>query len=1706
MKKLILFMMLATVLSSVALGQAIMTIGDISDAASTDSLPWRHRYRTSETQYGIPAPGLAALDCDAATAETSPNVNTPLDVILTMLVPGGLGSGTVIPAPGSHSYHQFITINILANPDTLSFFDYWELDGALYSTNENETLTMDTDHMLQAFFKKPPLLPLPFTEDFTGVAVDTIPAGWTRTHVNWGVHFSDWAGGEVPEMMFNDFAYPAGVFRLITPILDGSSVSNIQLVFKHVVYDANGGYTLRIQTSIDDGATWEDRWSVPGAYIWRDEVSVSLDAVGGEKFLLAFVFDGDPDDIYSWSIDDIFITETRELNMLGSVGQGGVVPNVGLHNCPIDQEITLGALPPATWYALRIGHTNDPFKFNPADVGSVTSLGTNSVYIDGGTWADGKWYAMNTSSPSRLCTVDTENGVLTIVGDTGQSGLHGLAYDEINDVMYSVSAIELFTIDRSTGAATVVGSLTPNLGVQDIAYGDGVLYAYSYRTESFYTIDVHTCAETLLGPIDIKIFDIHGLEYDKDHGRLFLTFDTSLGNYLAEADKSNGSIFTLFKFDLDDNITGLAIPYGIDHPWEFDHWEVDGLLYSNDPATRLMMDDNHTAQAFFKKPSLRPLPFTEDFTGVAVGTIPAGWDRTHINWGVHDSNWAGGEVPEMMFSKSYDPADVFRLITPLLDGSSASNIQLVFKHVVYDANGGYTLRIQTSTDDGATWEDRWSVTGEYMGGEVYVSLDAVCGEEFLLAFVFDGDPTDIDSWSIDDIFITETRELNMLDPVGQGGVVPNVGLHDCPIDREITLGALPPATWYALEFDYPYGPFKFNPADVGSVTYLGSNDTQITGGTWADGKWYAMIYDNPSSLCTIDIENGALTLVGDTGQANLRGLAYDEINDVMYSFAGMELFTIDRSTGAATVVGSFTTNLEFTDIAYGDGVLYAYSDLTKSIYTIDVQTCAETLLGPIGINVSYIYGFEYDKDHGRLFLTYFTSFGAYLAEADKSNGSVFTLFKFDLATDYIFIGGLAIPYGIDHPWEFDHWEVDGLPYSNDPATRLMMDDDHTAQAFFKNLSALPLPFTEDFTGVAAGTIPAGWSRTHTNWQVTYSSYAGGNPPETVFRDSLPTPDVFRLITPILDGASVSNIQLIFKHFVYSANSDDTLRIQTSIDGGVTWEDRWSVPGAAEMSGEVSVSLDAVCGQEFLLAFVFDGDPTNYLRWYIDDICITETNELIMLDSVGQGGVIPKVGLHNCPIDQEIKLSALPPATWYMFRFDNFYDSFKFNPADLGSTTWLGSNDVQITGGTWADGKWYAMSFDNPSSLYTVDTENGALTLVGETGEANLRGLAYDEINDVMYSFCGIELFTIDRSTGAATVVGTFTTDLGFTDIAYGDGVLYACSGLTDSIYTIDVQTCAETLLGPTGIDVTHAYGMEYDKDHGRLFMTPYIGAYSHLAEVDKSNGSIFTLFKFGISLYKSFGGLAIPYGIDHPWEFDRWEVDGLQYSNDPVTMLMMDDDHMAQAFFKQPSEPTPTEPPTSTPTGPQTPTPTEPPTTPTTTPATPTTTPATPTQPPTSTPTGVQTPTPTEPPATPTQPPEPTPTKTPEPTPGYPLGVRLDMPDMAHPGDEFSIIGYLDNPDAPLPHVATFFILEVYGKFWFWPSWVYFDYPEYAAIDFEYIDVPTGTTEIIVIPPFVWPDTGQDIVTGLGFYGAMLNPEMNDIMGEIAIKSWGYGP
>jgi len=184
--------------------------------------------------------------------------------------------------------------------------------------------------------------------------------------------------------------------------------------------------------------------------------------------------------------------------------------------------------------------------------------------------------------------------------------------------------------------------------------------------------------------------------------------------------------------------------------------------------------------------------------------------------------------------------------------------------------------------------------------------------------------------------------------------------------------------------------------------------------------------------------------------------------------------------------------------------------------------------------------------------------------------------------------------------------------------------------------------------------------------------------------------------------------------------------------------------------------------------------------------------------------------------------------------------------------------------------------------------------------------------------------------------------------------------------------------------------------------------------------------------------------------------------------------------------------------------------------ATPTATPtseftATP-PPPTNTPTPVptNTPAPGTPTATPTAEPEPTNTPGPEPTatPVLELGVRIEMPTtMVHPGDEFYVTGLLDNPGAPMNEVPVFFILDIFAQYYFWPNWKFYDGNTGSGeIDFQYWNVQTGTEAVTVLPTFTWPDTGSDSISGVNFYGAMLNDEMTAIVGNLAMVTWGFGP
>jgi hypothetical protein len=590
----------------------------------------RYRYRD-----GTP------YDCNMATAEggstgcinqwmtTAFSYSASSGYDLTMLTPGGTGSGTVSPAVGNYTYPPDSTANISATPDFGNVFDYWEVDGVWYSDLEDETVLMDTDHTVQAFFEPIGALELPFCEDFTGVPVGGIPNNWQKdpNTTNWGAVASANAGGVSPEMRFYYSPSSTDEFRLITPLLDGTTATEITCWFNHMVNHYTTPYSLEVQTSTDGGTTWTTNWMIePTGSVAAEQVFVNLNDLVGEEFHLAFVFNGYSWNINYWYVDDMCVGEPPDLwdlEMLYPVGQGAVSPAVGLHEMILGgTEQFIAGLPSSTWYAMNAYPGNDLITFDPMTPGVLFDLGPNTApnFLPAGTWADGVWYAAHyDASSSNLYTVDPSDGTLTLVGATG-APLNGIAYDEVNDIMYGASSYDLYTIDMTTGTATMVGGWGSSYLMIDIGYGGGVLYGHDIITDSIYTINVTTGAATLVGPTGFAANYAQGMEYDKDQDRLFLSTYTTAG-LLAEVDPATGQGWSWGSFEGGAEVCALAIPYGIVHPWEFDYWEVDGVYYSDQAVDTLLMDADHTAQAFFMTTGETVELTMLDPGGPGVGTV-----------------------------------------------------------------------------------------------------------------------------------------------------------------------------------------------------------------------------------------------------------------------------------------------------------------------------------------------------------------------------------------------------------------------------------------------------------------------------------------------------------------------------------------------------------------------------------------------------------------------------------------------------------------------------------------------------------------------------------------------------------------------------------------------------------------------------------------------------------------------------------------------------------------------------------------------------------------------------------------------------------------------------------------------------------------------------------------------------------------------------
>jgi hypothetical protein len=163
--------------------------------------------------------------------------------------------------------------------------------------------------------------------------------------------------------------------------------------------------------------------------------------------------------------------------------------------------------------------------------GAFTEIGPDAFFQDLARLAGGPLYAIDNSQQLRI--VNVANGSSAIVGPSGNF-IQGLAIRQ-DGTLFGLSHQNLYTIDKTTGAATLVGFMGKFNGLFDAKFdnaGNLFLATTTGNGSSLYSVDAATGLATLIGPIGFSVPSL-----DVENGTLYgftaddkiITFDTTSG-------------------------------------------------------------------------------------------------------------------------------------------------------------------------------------------------------------------------------------------------------------------------------------------------------------------------------------------------------------------------------------------------------------------------------------------------------------------------------------------------------------------------------------------------------------------------------------------------------------------------------------------------------------------------------------------------------------------------------------------------------------------------------------------------------------------------------------------------------------------------------------------------------------------------------------------------------------------------------------------------------------------------------------------------------------------------------------------------------------------------------------------------------------------------------------------------------------------------
>jgi hypothetical protein len=214
---------------------------------------------------------------------------------------------------------------------------------------------------------------------------------------------------------------------------------------------------------------------------------------------------------------------------------------------------------------------------------------------------------------------------------------------------------------------------------------------------------------------------------------------------------------------------------------------------------------------------------------------------------------------------------------------------------------------------------------------------------------------------------------------------------------------------------HPKGPITFDTPDAIESLGTGINPGFMAGGDIDDlGNWYGVDYYGGLYLTTLD---GAMTYVAPSIAMN--GLTFDSATLTWYGSGGNNLYTVDMTTGATTLIGSHGITDTIIGIACDkDGNMYGYTVLfsgMSSLYSISMSTGAATVIGSMGVGFLYAQDPAYDRDNGILYLAGYTQSGTSgLYTCDVTTGAATLVGGFEGNME---VDAFAIPW---IPFIYDH--------------------------------------------------------------------------------------------------------------------------------------------------------------------------------------------------------------------------------------------------------------------------------------------------------------------------------------------------------------------------------------------------------------------------------------------------------------------------------------------------------------------------------------------------------------------------------------------------------------------------------------------------------------------------------------------------------------